>query len=99
MIFNRDVWATVVFWETSRQDVNLNRNKNAPTLFVMKGVGAFLICFLMIRMRHSLYVQMCRCFFSSNISEMAKNMPDSSTLPNSSLMAVPNMRIVGERLI
>lgn len=43
MIFNRDVWATVVFGETSRQDVNLNRNKNAPTLFVMKGVGAFLI--------------------------------------------------------
>ena len=42
-------------------------------------------------------VAMCRAFFSSNISLMAKNMPDSSTSPNSSLTAVPNMRMVGER--
>ena len=42
---------------------------------------------------------MCRRFFSSRISSITRKMPLSSTSPNSSLIAVPNIRIVGERLI
>ena len=45
------------------------------------------------------YVPIWRRFFSSKISSMAKKMPDSSTSPNSSFIAVPNILIVGLRLI
>lgn len=46
-----------------------------------------------------LKVSMWRCFFSGNISSTVSRIPLSSTLPNSSFMAVPNIFMVGDRLI
>ena len=44
-------------------------------------------------------VSMWRFFLSARISSIAISIPVSSTSPNSLFMAVPNVRILGDRLI